>query len=92
MSVKGSASLEQDADRLNLIFRDRGACATRSHEIRYAALRSTFDLFDSDGPWVVASALGALTAARRGARSDERSSHHVVERNTYATTDCAVFI
>jgi hypothetical protein len=36
MSLKGSASLEDDADRLNLIFRDGSACATRSHEIRYA--------------------------------------------------------
>ena len=53
---------------------------------------SAFDLFDSDGSRVVASALGGFPAARRSAGSDERSSHHVVERSTYAASDCAVFI
>ena len=60
-------------------------------EIHHAALCSAFDLFDSDGSRVVASALGAFPAARRSAGSDERSSHHVVERSTYAASDCAVF-
>jgi hypothetical protein len=60
-------------------------------EIRYAALCSTFDLFDSNGSRVVASALGALPAARRSACSDEQSPHHVLERKTYAAGDCAVF-
>ncbi|WP_334266714.1 zinc-dependent alcohol dehydrogenase family protein [Edaphobacter sp. HDX4] len=40
---------------------------------------------------VVASALGAFPAARRSSSSNERSPHHVVERNTYASSDCAVF-
>jgi len=41
---------------------------------------------------VVASALGAFPAARRNARSDERSAHDVVERSAYGASDCAVFI
>ena len=61
-------------------------------EIHHAALRSAFDLFDSDGSRVVASALGGFPAARRSAGSDERSPHHVVERSTYAASDWAVFI
>ena len=61
-------------------------------EVHHAALRSAFDLFDGDGSRMVASALGEFPAARRGAGSDERSPHHVVERSTYAAGDCAVFI
>jgi hypothetical protein len=48
-----------------------------------ADLCSAFDLFDSNGSRVV--------AARRSAGSDRQSSHHVVERGTYAARDCAVF-
>src|SRR5215467_6253282 len=41
---------------------------------------------------MVASALGEFPAAHPSAGSDERSPHHVVERSTYAASDCAVFI
>jgi NADPH:quinone reductase-like Zn-dependent oxidoreductase len=61
-------------------------------EIHHASLGSAFDLFDSDGSRVVASALGELPAPHRSAGSDERSPHHVVERSTYGASDCAVFI
>ena len=60
--------------------------------IHHAALRSAFDLFDRDSSRMVASALGEFPATRRSAGSDERSPHHVVERRTYAASDCAVFI
>lgn len=62
----------------------------RTSEIRHAALRSPFDLFDIDDWRLVASPLGAFPAARQSASSDERPSHHVVERSPYAVIDCAV--
>jgi NADPH2:quinone reductase len=74
------------------VARNLAPAGTGPREIHHAALCSAFDLFDSDGPRVVASALGEFPAARRSAGSDERSPHHVVERSTYAASDCAVFI
>jgi hypothetical protein len=66
-------------------------CDTMYFGMSVSALRPAFDLFDSDGSRVVASALGAFPAAGRSAVSNERSPHYVVERNTYAAGDCAVF-
>jgi hypothetical protein len=60
-------------------------------QIYYADLRSAFDLFDSDGSRVVASALGEFPAARRSPGSDEQSPYYVVDRSTYAASDCPVF-
>jgi hypothetical protein len=61
-------------------------------EIHHADLRSAFDLFDSDGSRVVASALGGFPAARRSAGSDKRSPHNVVEQSAYSASECAVFM
>ena len=60
------------------------------HEIPHAAVRSAFDLFDSHRSRMVASAMGAFRAARRDAGSYEGSAHHVVQRSTYAASDCGV--
>ena len=64
--------------------------ADGSCEIHHAAFRSAFDLFDSDGSRVVASALGAFPAAGRSAGSDERPADYVIDRSTHAASGCAV--
>lgn len=61
-------------------------------EIHNVAVRSAFDLFDSYRLRMVASAMGAFPAARRDAGSYEGSAHHVVQRSTYADSNCAVSI
>ena len=67
----------------------------RTREIHHAALRFSPRLIYSTATVrrVVASALGAFPQPlAEEVGGFQRSAHHVVERSTYAASDCRVFV